>query len=397
MIRILFYSTISASLISQLPMLLESGLDKYLKLSWIPLTILLLLLHPLDFFDKKIRFFYIFVFIFFSYLLILDATTTRIYLSGGGDLYNIIISLLIFVDCYIFWKYYASEKTYKNIIIFMNIGCLILGITVYTFFLQFADMDSTTYAYKAKNSLGQILFAGGLMSITGFSLFKNKYVKISLLISIIAIITVIMLLKSRGTIICIFLVLIYYVFQKRSKILRKYIFIGSIIILSFLFVNEDLYNILVVNIIFANRDASSASSLSSGRTDLVMDALNVIDKNWLTGAGEQYLDCMPIAIILQYGILGALLVFIFLAILSYKVIRLQQNNIINVTVFLIYWAFMLNSLFEAYPPFGPGVKCFSLWMLLGFTLSLNKKCNNLVHKAKITVDSFNHSPVNISY
>lgn len=372
MVRFLFYSTITASLISQLPMLLESGYDKYLKLSWIPLTILLALLHPVDFLNKKLRFFYLFVFIFFSYIFILDASTTKTYITGGGDLYNIIISLLIFVDCFIFWKHYASVRTYKNIIIFVNIGCLILGVTVYAFFLQFADMDSTVYAYKAKNSLGQILFVGGLMAVTGFKLYDKKSIRISLLISVVILIAIIMLLKSRGTIICILLVLLYYILQKKSTKLRTYVLIGSIIAVFLIFFNEKIYNLVVINIIFANRDASSASSLSSGRTDLVKAALDSIDQNLITGVGEHYLDCMPIAIVLQYGIIGTIIVFTFLSILSYKVITLRHNNIINVTVFMIYWAFMLNSLFEAYPPFGPGVKCFPLWMLLGFAFGSSK-------------------------
>ena len=34
---------------------------------------------------------------------------------------------------------------------------------------------------------------------------------------------------------------------------------------------------------------------------------------------------------------------------------------------------MLNSLFEAKPPFGPGIKCFLLWLMLGFSLALEER------------------------
>ena len=378
MVRALFYFAVIASLISQLPMLLESGLDKYLKLSWIPLTFIIFILHPSEFLNKKLHFYYLFTIIFGWLIFMLDASTTRKYLSDGGDLYNIVVSLLIFIDSFIFWKYYSSVSTYKNIILLMIGGCLILGFVVYFYFLQFADFSSTTYAYQAKNSLAQILFVGGVMALVGISIFKTK-LKLSIIISIIILLVIIMLLKSRGTIICIFLVLCYYMMQKNSKALRRYVLWGFIGLIFLIVSSEKLYNLIIVNIIFANRDSSSVSSMSSGRTDLILKAIELIDENWILGVGHKYLDCMPIAILLQYGIIGLITVLVFLLILSCKVINLQKNNIINLTTFLIFWSFMLNSLFEAYPPFGPGVKCFPLWMLLGFAFNNNPEFNNIKH------------------
>ena len=373
MVRALFYFAVIASLISQLPMLLETGLDKYLKLSWVPLTILMLFLHPSGFLNKKLYFYYFFISIFGLYIFLLQASSTRTYITSGGDLYNIVISLLIFIDCFIFWKYYSSVQTYRNIISLMIIGCLILGLVVYFYYLQFADMASTTYAYDAKNSLGQILFVGGVMALVGLKLYNKKALKLFLTGSIIILLIIIMLLKSRATIICIFFVLLYYMMQKRSKKLRKYVVMGCLGMVVTIILSEDLYNLIVVNIIFANRDASSVSSLSSGRSELILKALRLIDDNWLLGVGDKYLDCMPIAILLQYGIIGFFIVIAFLWVLSRKVIRLPQNNVINISAFLIFCSFILNSLFEAYPPFGPGAKCFPLWMLLGFALSSKKR------------------------
>lgn len=371
MVRVLFYFAVLASLISQLPMVLETGLDKYLKLSWVPLTIFIGLLHPNEFINKKLLFFYAFIITFGGYIFLLEACSTRTYITSGGDLYNMVISLLIFIDCFIFWKHYHSLITYKNILILMMVGCLILGIIVYIYYLQFADITSTTYAYNAKNSLGQILFVGGVMTLIGINLFKKKY-KLFISTCIIVLIIIIMLLKSRATIICIFFVILYYMMQKRYAMLRKYIIFGSVVGIALIILSEDIYNTIVINILFANRDASSVSSLSSGRSELILKAIRLIDENWLLGVGDKYLDCMPVAILLQYGIFGLFIVLIFIMVLSYKIIRLPQNNIINISTFIVYCSFMLNSIFEAYPPFGPGAKCFPLWMLLGFALSSKK-------------------------
>ena len=392
MVKILFYFAVVASLISQLPMVLESGLDQYLKLSWIPVTVLLILLHPSDIADKRLHFFYYFILIFGWYQFILEACTTRTYLKNGGDFYNIVISLLIFIDCFIFWKRYASKEIYKNIIIIVLIGCSILATVVYFFFLQYMDMDSTTYGYDAKNSLAQILFVGGVMGLLGIKLYKDKISRIFVVASIMVLLVVIMLLKSRATIMCVGLVVLFYIFKYGTKKIRQIVTLGTIMSVLLILMNKSLYKLFVVNILFANRDASSLSNLSSGRSDLILKALKLIDDNWLFGVGHKYLDCMPIAIQLQYGVVGLIIVMGFLIILSYKVIRLRHNNIINVTAFLIYWSYIVNSLFEAYPPFGPGVKCFPLWMLLGFALSnsliqrKNTNCKHVSHSLSVWVD-----------
>lgn len=373
MIRFLFYIAIILSLLSQLPMVLETGLDRIFKFSWIPLTLVTLSRHPSDFINKKMIFFYLFIFVFGWLMLMLQATTGATYLVLGGDYYNIVVSFLIFINSYIFWKYNGTWKNYNRLVNLIIIGCLILGIVVYIFFLQFAEMTSTVYAYDAKNSLGQILFVGSIMALTNMRDITNRTHRLFLICSIIILITIIMLLKSRGTIICLFFVLAYYM-TKYGTIKQRLglIAIGCIVII-FIFLNSEAYNLIVVNIIFANRSVSSASSLSSGRTALIAKAIEIIDDNLLFGIGHSYfVDCMPISILLQYGIIALIVVFAFLTYLAIKVSKLQKNNSIDLATFLVFWSFILNSLFEAYPPFGPGVKCFALWMLLGFVFAKKK-------------------------
>lgn len=373
MIRFLFYIAIILSLLSQLPMVLETGLDRIFKFSWIPLTLVTLSRHPSDFINKKMIFFYLFIFVFGWLMLMLQATTGATYLVLGGDYYNIVVSFLIFINSYIFWKYNGTWKNYNRLVNLIIIGCLILGIVVYIFFLQFAEMTSTVYAYDAKNSLGQILFVGSIMALTNMRDITNRTHRLFLICSIIILITIIMLLKSRGTIICLFFVLAYYM-TKYGTIKQRLglIAIGCIVII-FIFFNSEAYNLIVVNIIFANRSVSSASSLSSGRTALIAKAIEIIDDNLLFGIGHSYfVDCMPISILLQYGIIVLIVVFAFLTYLAIKVSKLQKNNSIDLATFLVFWSFILNSLFEAYPPFGPGVKCFALWMLLGFVFAKKK-------------------------
>ena len=372
MTRVFFYLAVFLSLLSQLPMVLESGLDAYLKLSWIPLTAIIVSKYPSDLFNRKLLFFFIFVIVFGCYLLMMQSLTVKEYITLGGDYYNIVISFLIFVDCFVFWKYNNSEKDYKILVWFMMLGCMILGIVVYVFFIQYADITSMTYAYDAKNSLAQILFVGCVMTLTSINLFHSKIARNILIVCMVLLFLIIMLLKSRATILCVAFVMAYYMTEYGTKKQRKYLCLVILGAILFILLNEAAYQLVVVNILFANRDASSASSLSSGRSELIMKALEIVSDNYIFGIGYKYLDCMPISILLQYGGIGLIIVATFLLILAVKVLNLNRNTSINMASFLIFWSFIINSLFEAYPPFGPGVKCFPLWMLLGFAFAKKK-------------------------
>ena len=78
---------------------------------------------------------------------------------------------------------------------------------------------------------------------------------------------------------------------------------------------------------------------------------------------------------LQFGFIGFVIVITYIGILFRKIVKLDLQNNIHLATFLIFVAMVLNSLFEAWPPFGPGVKCFMLWMMLGFSLALESKPN----------------------
>ena len=384
MTRVFFYLAVFLSLLSQLPMVLESGLDAYLKLSWIPLTAIIVSKYPSDLFNRKLLFFFIFVIVFGCYLLMMQSLTVKEYITLGGDYYNIVISFLIFVDCFVFWKYNNSEKDYKILVWFMMLGCMILGIVVYVFFIQYADITSMTYAYDAKNSLAQILFVGCVMTLTSINLFHSKIARNILIVCMVLLFLIIMLLKSRATILCVAFVMAYYMTEYGTKKQRKYLCLVILGAILFILLNEAAYQLVVVNILFANRDASSASSLSSGRSELIMKALEIVSDNYIFGIGYKYLDCMPISILLQYGGIGLIIVATFLLILAVKVLNLNRNTSINMASFLIFWSFIINSLFEAYPPFGPGVKCFPLWMLLGFAFAKKKiETSDLSHNRSL--------------
>lgn len=58
---------------------------------------------------------------------------------------------------------------------------------------------------------------------------------------------------------------------------------------------------------------------------------------------------------------------------------MSVNGEFGLIVYLLFMVYMINSLFEAYTPFGPGMKCFELWAFFGIALAEQKrKYDNMV-------------------
>lgn len=383
MTRVLFILTVLLSVLSQLPYVLESGLDVYFKLSWVPLTVVLLIKRPMIQIDKRVFAFGIFAVLFTIYCAILEVLFDKPYISAGGDPYNIAISFMIFMDSYLFGLSLLSERFYKLLILVLLVALTYMAGYVYVEFLSKVNIGELMYAYSEKNSIGQILFAAGLLSLLALKSFRNKVTRIGIVAALIFLLIVIFMLKSRATIICLFLVAMYFAFIRGS--LKQRIIIACIFLfaIAYVMLNKEAYTVVVENILFANRDVDSADKLSSGRVTNILAALKSIEANAWLGVGHSYLDCMPVAILLQYGVFGCGIVMTFLLYMAAKVNQLPSDNELNVAAKILLWSYMLNSLFEAYPPFGPGVKCFILWMIIGFAFSKDQP-RDIRHKHTIT-------------
>lgn len=303
----------------------------------------------------------------------MESLTNKGYLRSGGDIYNIAISLMICVDSYLIWQFHGTKKTLKQLTVIILCCSLALGIVVYVQFIALADLSDYVFAYSSKNSLAQILFCAGLMGLIFLGLFKNKFIKIGVVSCVCVLLVLVFMLKSRGTIVCVFLIAAYYTLKHGTVKHRIWIAIGFLAVILYVYYNSDAHSVVVDQILLANRDAEDVNDVSSGRVEIIGNKFDVIENNLLFGIGNSYVDCMPICMILQYGLLGASMVFTFLFLLGRHIVRLPRTSILNLNTYLLFFSYILNSLFEAYPPFGPGIKCFILWMSIGFSLAYQEK------------------------
>lgn len=364
--KYLFYLTVFLSFMTQVPFILDSGLDGPMKMIWAVTFATMVFLHTDSIIDSKIRYIYICTLPFFMYCAFMDSTTTDKYLNV--DVTNVMISLMVFITSYIFFKHYSEENTLRQLSKIALIGAAILSFTIYTVYFTNYDIMDRGYAYQEKNSAAQIL----LCCITFAAIFwrpNTIFYKSIKYFVILSISVLIIMLKSRATLIGVLYIVYYLIFKTNNKTLQRLTIGASLLAFAYIFLSHTAYDVIINGILLGSRDANDIDDLSSGRVSHISDAMNMITNHTWTGVGNYYLDCMPIAMILQFGIIGATMVFIYIGKIWYDIYKLDKRIDLHLCTYLIFIPMMLNSLFEAQPPFGPGMKCFLLWMMLGFSMA----------------------------
>lgn len=371
MLRFAFLLAVVCSILSQMPTLLQTSLGDALKVTWILPLVISLFTCGRRFADSPVRVCLVFVVAFTLFCLFAETFTGNQYFYSA-DYKNILISLGIFITSYASWFRIKSQSFLNTLIIASVIATLATGYVIYRDFLSTTSITQLQYAYASKNSAAQILLNTVIFCLAFKA--KNKSLYLMLGCATLIMIGEIFVLKSRATILSLAFVLIYLGIKSKNKKLRKAIWMGVIVVGIYLVANAAALGTLVDNILLANRDASNVDDVSSGRVVLIGWALAKFEQSPFLGAGNFYIDCFPVSIIGQFGIIGAIIVFTFIGYIFRKNLRtLRSDKFFYQVSFLMYGSILINALFEAQPPFGPGMKCFMVWMVLGFAFADYRK------------------------
>lgn len=253
----------------------------------------------------------------------------------------------------------------------------ILSLPLYLIYLRGIDIYSMVYGYQnGKNEIAVLLFCTSVISIflykpTGF--IWKMYRIIFILVGILDVMT----LKCRSVMACyvmmfFFLILFRGMITLKKKVLLVIISVG---ILVFFFVNRDIWNIIQSYIIYAGREKGNIDSFSSGRITQITMGLEVFQNNILFGVGERVtLDCFYVSVLANYGV-GAwsiILMAIFPIIYSMKRIVHRRVTEFDWCLLLIAVGMFVVSCLEELAPFGPGTRCYILWLILGIMIKMEE-------------------------
>ncbi len=371
MLRLLFLLTVFGSLVTQIPGFIERGWDAPLKFLWLVTFACMMLFDTQSALDRRVRFLYLYLLPFLFYCALMTASTASLYLNV--DVTNMLISVMVCLTSYIFFLNFGSERLLSQLGRLLLAGALLLGIIVYVLFFRGQDLLTRTYAFDAKNSMGQILLCcavvGGLFWRPTLSVMRwTKYAIILTLVYFI------MIMRSRATILSLAYVIAYLIFRAPDRRIRYVVFALTAAVVFYAAVSPSAYHVLVDGILLGGRDIEyGLDEASSGRVTGIREGLDIIADNFWLGVGDRYLDCMPVAMMMQFGLVGASMVFFYLGAIWWRVERQGTWHNVHLCTYLLFYAMMFNSLFEAKPPFGPGIKCFLLWLMLGFSLALEER------------------------
>lgn len=289
---------------------------------------------------------------------------------------NFFLSVIIFIMGYSYASF-LDRDSFRRIGLFYVISTVIVSISVwYSYLLGTNSLSIAEYAYTPKNSLSQIILTAIILLFVSFIMYRrSNNRKIIYAITILALlfeVFVLFTLRSRATLIGFLLSVIIFILSKdKGTKTRKYKNIVIVILLILtvtVFVSESFYTIVFDNIIFAGRNPNNLNELSSGRINIISSFPKLIKGHWLTGIGNYYLECFPLAELLNNGIIVGLSQILFaLSPLIWwankgRYILCKEYRIIFACASVVY---IINGFFECLAPFGPGAKCSFLWMLYG--------------------------------
>ena len=349
--------------ISQLPFFVSAGMTQKLNM---PMWIMLLLYI---FLKKKIKVFYSTFKIFFAIcsvfvLILLSSIVTNNSYFNSSVLQSLILSLFIYcLGTFVGDQF--SDKDLKIVSMSYVISATMVAVSIYVeYFAAGFDITSRQYAY-ASNSISQIIFTA-IVILMFIHFDKFRIFNLLKIVVIIFEVILLMLLKSRATIVGFAICLLYIILGKQFNRKIKYllavvVLIGTLVLL----MNENLFDMFVGNIMFAGRNASSLDSLTSGRVSIVSEFPALIEGHWLTGIGSLYFECFPLSCILQFGIItGSIIIGIaYLPII--KSLKFDRTNVYSSILVIVCIGYGINSIFEGLAPIGPGVKCYYMWLMYG--------------------------------
>lgn len=290
---------------------------------------------------------------------------------GASDLpYTIFLSFFIFLVGLIAGSCLYSHDIEKIVTAFI-ISAMIVCFDTFVTYIYGTSLVGRIYAYDSKNSVSQILLTAWiLILIFKFQKELRLWKKAIYAGSFILLTVTLIGLKSRATLIAIPVVLIWLISHGNlDKRLRNVIVTALLIIVIFFMANPAYMDTLIYDVILGGRNVNSLNDVSSGRAkEWQTFFMDFSDKPFF-GHGRMKRESLILTSLLEFGILGGGLILLIAFWPVYWSIRYCKKNRFYLMFSSIAITYCLNGVFEQLAPFGPGVKCYFLWFVMGALIS----------------------------
>ena len=265
----------------------------------------------------------------------------------------------------------------KRVCIWYYFTTSIMSIPLYIFYLRGVNLSSRIYGYDyGKNSIAVLLLCS---LIIGFVLYdpNNRLKKIFKIISILLLLVDILYLRCRSSFLGVaFLFGTLSIYSnKMTQKLRISVLLFLLGITVYFIVNPESFDMFLNQIVFAGRDSSDVSSLSSGRDQEIKQGLELFINAPFFGFGHAgtTIDCFYASALANYGLLAWPLIVMALLPVIWSCLNLKNGEKVDLCFFIIAFSMFFISVFEELAPFGPGSRCYILWLMWGILLQINDR------------------------
>lgn len=254
---------------------------------------------------------------------------------------------------------------------------------IYALWVQFTYFPSynswltqQVYAFELKNSAAQI-WSAAILLLCFLVDYKGKPQKILGFILAFYLLLITGISQCRTALLALMVVAGCYVIIKSKK---KILAIAVMILAIILALNIPAIKQFIDQALFLTKyQGADLNTFSSGRLDGWERALEYFNMSPVIGVGHYYVDCSYILVLAESGIVGFLLIEGVWLTKAVRNFRYCANEKRATFLFCITIFYIVESILEGYPPFGPGVSSFMFWLLSAIILGQQ----DLVEEQKI--------------
>lgn len=265
---------------------------------------------------------------------------------------------------------FLSERDVILIAVAFSVGAIAMCFSVYATYLVGADLSDRVYQYDSKNSAALIILTAAVFILHFGSGARLAIVRVLLALVLVFSLVVVVELRSRATIfgagIVIVVAILFKVPNRRVRVVASLLVVASVLLL----LNEQVYDTVVNGILLRGSSTGSLEDVSSGRASEWESFLLDMRGGELIGFGDEKRESLLLAAPLRYGMpIGLLLIALAYYPVVWGLLRIDRRSSLYGPFVSIALAYGANGLFEQLAPFGPGAKCFMLWLLLGILMA----------------------------
>ena len=375
LLEILLYGACLFSCLSQLPFFISGGMTQTVSFPLWIIAFLMLFLNSGWKIDRSILKLTIPSCFFVFFVLIASLFNSNASHMSSSLFYSFLISMFIFLVGNMGGKY-ASDEVIEKICLSYVVGTVIVSVSVFIQYFGFGyDMSSSIYAYQSKNSFSQIVFTAIILLMIKFK--PQRKIHTIIKWGLIAFEILLMAyLRSRATLVSFLVAVVILVLSRNTrKSLKALVTIACIALIFLMLTNEPINEVIVNDILFAGRDSSNLDELTSGRVTILQNFPELISGNWLFGIGSRYFECFYLSAILQFGLIGGIILIIISFVPAYYGVLLSRTSENWYILMVIAVGYLVDGIFEGLTPFGAGIKCYFMWFLFGLLISRSNHRN----------------------